>query len=77
VNPFDVDATAEALYAALTAPEASRRSLGDSIRKRVRVHDIGRWLSLQIRDLRDLVLPEDSPDVSRIDDPPRPNRRFG
>ncbi len=77
VNPFDVDATAEALHTALTAPEASRHSLGDAIRRRVSVHDIGRWLSLQIRDLRDLVLPEAAADVSRIGDPPRPNRRFG
>ncbi len=55
VNPFDVDATADALHTALTAPERSRRALGDSIRQTVRANDIGRWLSTQIRDLRDLT----------------------
>ncbi|HXM57624.1 MAG TPA: trehalose-6-phosphate synthase [Candidatus Dormibacteraeota bacterium] len=55
INPFDVGATADALYAALHLPESTRRSNGESIRRWVRTNDIGRWLSLQIRDLRDLV----------------------
>ena len=29
--------------------------MGDSIRQVVRANDIGRWISLQIRDLRDLL----------------------
>ena len=64
-NPFDVDATAEALYLALTAPVESRRAMGDAIRQILRTNDITRWISLQIRDLRDLVLPG------------TPNRRAG
>ena len=36
-------------------PAVARRSAIESIRQRVRANDIGRWLSLQIRDLRDLV----------------------
>jgi trehalose 6-phosphate synthase len=55
INPFDVGATADALHDALHLPEQTRRAYGDSIRQWVRANDIGRWLSLQIRDLRDLV----------------------
>jgi trehalose 6-phosphate synthase len=55
VNPFDVSATAEALHAALTMPAATRQAHQEAIRRTVRANDVGRWLSLQIRDLRDLV----------------------
>ncbi len=55
VNPFDVSATAEALHAALTMPAATRHADQESIRRWVRANDVGRWLSLQIRDLRDLL----------------------
>jgi trehalose 6-phosphate synthase len=55
VNPFDVSATAEALYAAIAMPAAARRASQEAIRQVVRANDIGRWLSLQIRDLRDLL----------------------
>jgi trehalose 6-phosphate synthase len=55
INPFDVGATADALHAALHLPEVTRRQNGEAIRHWVSVNDIGRWLSLQIRDLRDLV----------------------
>lgn len=57
VNPFDVDATAERLHEALTMPQPMRAANADAIRRTVRDHDIGRWISLQIRDLRDLVPP--------------------
>jgi trehalose 6-phosphate synthase len=57
VNPFDVGQTAEALYSAVTAPLRTRQAMGDSIRQVVRANDIGRWISLQIRDLRDLLTP--------------------
>jgi trehalose 6-phosphate synthase len=55
INPFDVGATADALHAALHMPEHVRRASGDAIRQWVRANDLARWLSLQIRDLRDLV----------------------
>ena len=61
VNPFDVDATAEALYLALTAPDSTRRTLAAQLRAYVRTHDINRWLSLQLRDLRDLLNGAESP----------------
>jgi trehalose 6-phosphate synthase len=55
INPFDVGATADALHTALNLPEPIRQAHAESIRRWVRTNDIGRWLSLQIRDLRDLV----------------------
>jgi trehalose 6-phosphate synthase len=57
INPFDVDATADALHVALGAPVQARQVLGGAIRESVRTNDIARWISLQIRDLRDLVSP--------------------
>jgi trehalose 6-phosphate synthase len=65
INPFDVGATADALHAALHLPEATRRERSEAIRRWIRANDISRWLSLQIRDLRDLVpLPFRSSDRS-------------
>ena len=61
VNPFDVDATADALHLALTASGRVRRRFATAAREVVRTNDIGRWLSLQVRDLRDLVLDEPIP----------------
>src|SRR5689334_13762907 len=61
INPFDVDATAEALHAALGATQPTRRRLARLLREQVRTHDIGRWISLQVRDLRDLVHEQPAP----------------
>ncbi|MGH7911127.1 MAG: alpha,alpha-trehalose-phosphate synthase (UDP-forming) [Candidatus Dormibacteraceae bacterium] len=55
VNPFDVDATAEALQAALTAPAAERQERAEAVRRVVAAHDIGRWLVDQVEDVRDLA----------------------
>jgi trehalose 6-phosphate synthase len=55
INPFDVDATADALYRALTMGEAERRRRIDEIRMVVRINDIERWITRQIQDVRDLV----------------------
>jgi trehalose 6-phosphate synthase len=63
VNPFDVGATAEALHSALTTHPRVRQRWIEAIRQHVAANDIGRWISLQIRDLRDLVPP--SPVTSR------------
>jgi trehalose 6-phosphate synthase len=67
VNPFDVAATADALHQALTAPARLRQSWIEAIQQQVRANDIGRWISLQIRDLRDLLPPPTSP-LSRPSD---------
>ncbi len=55
VNPFDVDATAEGLQAALTATAADREERIAAIRRVVATHDIGRWLVAQVEDVRDLA----------------------
>ncbi len=55
VNPFDVDATAEALQAALTAPAAEREWRGQAINRVIASHDISRWLVAQVEDIRDLA----------------------
>jgi trehalose 6-phosphate synthase len=55
VNPFDVEATAEALYAGLTMPREERHRLNEKARDIVRTNDIARWISNQVQDLRDLI----------------------
>jgi trehalose 6-phosphate synthase len=55
INPFDVEATAAALYAGLTMGLEDRRRLNDGAREVVRSNDITRWISKQVQDIRDLV----------------------
>jgi trehalose 6-phosphate synthase len=56
INPFDVEATAAAMYAALTMAVEERKRLNDGAREVVRSNDITRWISRQVQDLRDLVV---------------------
>ena len=56
VNPFDVEATAAAMYAGLTMAPEDRRRLNEGAREVVRSNDITRWISRQVQDLRDLVM---------------------
>ena len=44
VNPYNVDATAEAIHRALTMDEPERRSRMAALRWRERRHDVGAWL---------------------------------
>ena len=55
VNPFDVDATADALYSALTMEPRQRRARMNRIRTVVRQNDVARWISSQLQDIRDLT----------------------
>ena len=55
VNPFDVEATAAAMYTGLTMPAEDRHRLLEGARNVVRTNDIARWISNQVQDLRDLV----------------------
>src|SRR5256885_10939391 len=55
INPFDVEATAEAMYVALTMPAEERRRLNEGARSVVRTNDIARWISNQVQDLRELT----------------------
>ena len=55
INPFDVDATATALFEALSMPEAERRRRGEAAAGVVRVHDQRAWFQHQFEDLRVLA----------------------
>lgn len=52
INPFDVDATAAALFEALTMPEPERRRRGAAAAAVVRRHDQRAWFERQFEDLR-------------------------
>jgi trehalose 6-phosphate synthase len=56
INPFDVEATAVAMATGLEMGAADRHRLNEGARDVVRVNDIGRWISRQVQDLRELVL---------------------
>jgi trehalose 6-phosphate synthase len=60
INPFDVEATAAAMYAGLTMAPEERHRLNEAAREVVRANDIARWISNQVQDLRDLVGPGQS-----------------
>ena len=57
INPFDVEATAAAMYTGLTMATAERHRMNEAAREVVRANDIARWISNQVQDLRDLVGP--------------------
>ncbi len=57
INPFDVEATAAAMYTGLTMPLEDRHRMNELAREVVRTNDIARWISNQVQDLRDLVKP--------------------
>ncbi len=44
VNPFDIEAVAEALHRALSMPEDERRARMSALRARVRAHDVHLWV---------------------------------
>jgi trehalose 6-phosphate synthase len=51
VDPFDVDATADALEDALSLPENERHGRREAIRAHVRAHDLETWAEAQLADL--------------------------
>jgi trehalose 6-phosphate synthase len=55
INPFDVEATAAAIYTGLTMGAEERHRMNERAREVVRTNDIARWISNQVQDLRDLV----------------------
>ena len=63
INPFDIEATALALFSALTMPLVERQLRAEAARSVVRDNDLARWIARQIEDLRDL-LPALPPRVS-------------
>jgi trehalose 6-phosphate synthase len=55
VNPFDIEATGEALYEGLVMAVAERRRRHEGAREVVRTNDIARWITRQVQDIRDLA----------------------
>lgn len=55
LHPFDVQQTADRLYEALTMPVEERRRRLAAAAAQVRTHDVSRWLSEQLDDLRALA----------------------
>ncbi|MBC7542506.1 MAG: trehalose-6-phosphate synthase [Candidatus Sericytochromatia bacterium] len=53
INPYDVDATAQALWRALCLPLARRQALQDSQRAYLTDHDVFRWAHEQLMDILD------------------------
>jgi trehalose 6-phosphate synthase len=55
INPFDIEAMAEAIYEGITMTGEQRRKRNDAARDVVRTNDIARWITRQVQDIRDLV----------------------
>ncbi len=55
VNPFDIEATADAIYRGLVMGAEERRRRNEGARDVVRTNDIARWISGQVQDIRELV----------------------
>src|SRR3989475_6923356 len=55
INPFDIEATADAIYQGLTMSAEERRKRNEAARDVVRANDISRWITRQVQDIRDLV----------------------
>ncbi len=58
VNPFDVAAQADALYAAITMPASERDQRASALRQQVRDNDISHWIHAQLDDLLAIGHPE-------------------
>jgi trehalose 6-phosphate synthase len=55
INPFDIEATAEAMHQGLMMSSEERRKRIEGAREVVRTNDISRWITRQVQDIRDLV----------------------
>jgi len=51
VNPFDIEAQAQAIHAAIEMPREERQARLGAIREHVHSHDVAAWLDTQIEDL--------------------------
>jgi len=51
VNPFDIEAQAQAIHTAIQMAPEERRARHDGIRDYVREHDVAAWLETQLADL--------------------------
>jgi len=57
VNPFDIEAGAQALYRALSLPDGARSLLSEQLRHSVRTYEISSWIQRQLDDINELAGP--------------------
>jgi trehalose 6-phosphate synthase len=55
VNPFDIEATANAMHRAIVMGIDEKRRRNEGAREVVRTNDIARWITRQVQDIRDLA----------------------
>ncbi|HEY1420050.1 MAG TPA: trehalose-6-phosphate synthase [Candidatus Dormibacteraeota bacterium] len=55
INPFDIEATANAMHEGLVMGVEERRRMNEAAREVVRTNDIARWITRQAQDIRDLA----------------------
>src|SRR5205823_1947974 len=55
VNPFDIEATANAMHQAIVMGIEEKRRRNEGAREVVRTNDIARWITSQVQDIRDLA----------------------
>lgn len=55
VNPFDIEATADAMHQGIVMGAEERRRRNEGAREVVRTSDIARWITRQVQDIRDLA----------------------
>ena len=55
VNPFDIEAGAQALYRALSLPDDARSRLSEQLRHSVRAYEISSWIQRQLEDINELA----------------------
>ena len=55
VNPFDIEATANAMHEAIVMSAEEKRRRNAAAREVVRTNDIARWITRQVQDIRDLA----------------------
>ena len=55
VNPFDIEATANAMHQAIVMGLDEKRRRNEGAREVVRTNDIARWITRQVQDIRDLA----------------------
>ena len=57
INPFDIDAQAEAIHQAFEMPQEERAARLEAMRAHVREHDLGQWVGALLGDLDRLIVP--------------------
>jgi trehalose 6-phosphate synthase len=62
VSPADVEGTAEAIYKAITMPQAERRQRAEALRRKIENDDVSLWFKRQVEDIDSLLAPKEERD---------------